>query len=138
MVYEIDELSAARHARGMITQIRKPKHSTQAAQHERPERKAVAAAKPVADNRNPVCRAVGKRIKLLRIERELSQEDLSHEAGIGRAAVSAIENGTSNPTLLTLVALANVLGVSLGELFAPISITMEPPEDQRTTTRRLR
>lgn len=120
----------------MVTQIKHPKHSTQGAS-ERPERKRVAAAKPVADDRNPVCRAVGKRIKLLRIERDLSQEDLSYEANIGRAAVSAIENGTSNPTLLTLVALANVLGVSLGELFAPIVVTQEATQE-RAPARRLR
>ncbi|MFM0487355.1 helix-turn-helix domain-containing protein [Paraburkholderia graminis] len=119
----------------MITQIKNAKHSTQA---RATERKPVAAVKPVADERNPICRAVGKRIKLLRIERDLSQEDLSHEANIGRAAVSAIENGTSNPTLLTLVALANVLDVSLGELFAPISIKFEAKEEHRTAPRRLR
>lgn len=121
----------------MITQIKHPKHSTQGAA-ERPERKTAAAAKPVADNRNPVCRAVGKRIKLLRIDRELSQEELSYEANLGRAALSAIENGTSNPTLLTLVSLANVLEVSLGELFAPIVITHEAPEEKRAPARRLR
>ena len=61
---------------------------------------------------------VGKRIKGLRQEAELSQEVLSERCGIYRTYLSRIESGSANPTLLVLVALADSLGVAPDELLA--------------------
>jgi DNA-binding XRE family transcriptional regulator len=59
---------------------------------------------------------VGKRIKLLRQELELSQEVLAERCGIYRTYLSRIESGSANPTLLVLVALADSLDVAPSQL----------------------
>ena len=59
---------------------------------------------------------VGKRIKLLRQELDLSQEVLAERCGIYRTYLSRIESGSANPTLLVLVALADSLEVSPAQL----------------------
>lgn len=60
--------------------------------------------------------AVGARIRALRRERELSLTALADAAGIGKGSLSELENGSRNPTLATLYALASPLGVPLGAL----------------------
>lgn len=59
---------------------------------------------------------VGKRIKVLRQQLDLSQEVLAERCGIYRTYLSRIESGSANPTLLVLVALADSLGVSPAQL----------------------
>jgi len=59
---------------------------------------------------------VGKRIKLLRQQLEMSQEVLAERCGIYRTYLSRIESGSANPTLLVLVALADSLDVSPSQL----------------------
>ena len=56
------------------------------------------------------------RIKELRAERELSQEELADRAGISRQYLSRLEIGRHDPSLSTLVKLAKALGVKPGEL----------------------
>jgi transcriptional regulator with XRE-family HTH domain len=82
--------------------------------------------------RNPITVAVGRRLKEIRRNAGKSQEDLAHEASVGRAAISSIESGATNPTVLTLAALCAALGVSLSELFAPLTMTLESAETRRT------
>lgn len=60
--------------------------------------------------------AVGRAIRELRLARDLTQEALSHAAGITVGHLSKIERGQSNPTWETLVALASALNVSMGDL----------------------
>ncbi|QTD46346.1 helix-turn-helix domain-containing protein [Ottowia testudinis] len=55
----------------------------------------------------------GKVLRKLREERELTQEALAFEAGISRNYVSLMELGQKSPSLRTLQALSNALGVSL-------------------------
>lgn len=56
----------------------------------------------------------GEKIKLLRKEQRLSQEELARKANISRATLSFIENGLSeNVALGTLRKLANALNVSI-------------------------
>ena len=67
---------------------------------------------------------LGQRLRRLRTERGLSQEELARKAGIAaRAQISRFEGGTRNPGPEALQSLANVLGVSLTYL---ISGTDEP------------
>jgi transcriptional regulator with XRE-family HTH domain len=65
---------------------------------------------------NP-CQRFGARIKELRAEREITQEELAERVGIFRTYMSRIETGLGNPTLTTIHALADSLGVSVAELF---------------------
>lgn len=61
---------------------------------------------------------VGERLRSARRERDLSLAALAERAGIGKGSLSEIENGARNPTLGTLYALANALGVPLSTLLA--------------------
>lgn len=57
------------------------------------------------------------RIKELRRERRLSQEDLARRCGVTRQTVNAIENDKYDPTLALAFALARELGTTVDELF---------------------
>lgn len=63
---------------------------------------------------------VGQRIRQLRTERHLSQEQLAHQCGIHRTFVGHVERGEVNPTLGTLLALADGLDVGIEELLSEI------------------
>lgn len=55
-----------------------------------------------------IIRQIGKEIKHLRIEKNITQEMLSHDAGIDRSYLSQIENG--RPTsLLTIIQILRAL-----------------------------
>lgn len=62
----------------------------------------------------------GNRIRELRKDKGLSQEDFADLCGFDRTYVSGIERGTRNPTLKALEVLANALGVSIEDLFQGI------------------
>ena len=59
---------------------------------------------------------LGTRIKQLREEKGLDQKAFAFECEIGRTQLHMIENGKTNPRLLTLMKIAKGLEVSLGEL----------------------
>ncbi|MBR1618265.1 helix-turn-helix transcriptional regulator [bacterium] len=59
---------------------------------------------------------VGKKIKLERIKRDLSQEQLADLSNISKNFVGAIERGESSPTIETLAKIANAFEISLPEL----------------------
>lgn len=61
-------------------------------------------------------RAVGLRVKLLRVTRGLSQGDVGSAAGVSRVTVGSIERGDHPASVLAYRRLAKVLGVDLGEL----------------------
>ena len=61
-------------------------------------------------------KAIGKRIKIARIRANLTQETVAEKIGITPQHVSNIETGNSSVSLTTLVAIANLLGVSIDEL----------------------
>lgn len=60
--------------------------------------------------------ALGERIKKLRKERELTQENLAKAVGISRVQMNRIESDVSRPGLETMMRLADVLGVNLREM----------------------
>jgi transcriptional regulator with XRE-family HTH domain len=62
--------------------------------------------------------AIGRRIRGLRRQRDLSTVDLSAAAGISTGMLSKIENGQISPSLSTLQSVAEALGVSISSLFA--------------------
>jgi transcriptional regulator with XRE-family HTH domain len=55
----------------------------------------------------------GQRIKTLRIEKSLTQEDLGEKLGLDRGTISKIERGENAPTVKTLIALREIFGVSV-------------------------
>jgi len=60
---------------------------------------------------------LGKRIVSLRKDRDLKQIDLAIKINIEDSALRRIESGRTNPTLKTLLRIAEGLEVSINELF---------------------
>lgn len=61
---------------------------------------------------------IGERVRTLRRAGGLSLGALAASAQVGKGSLSEIENGTRNPTLSTLYALAHALGVPMSTLLA--------------------
>lgn len=61
---------------------------------------------------------VGARLRQLRQARRLTQEQLAERAGLSYKFVGEVERGRGNPTLTTLAALSEALGVALVDLLA--------------------
>lgn len=59
---------------------------------------------------------LGKRIVMLREKKGWSQSDLARACNKDRQAIEKLENGKVNPTLYTLLEVANALEVSLSTL----------------------
>ena len=59
----------------------------------------------------------GKRLRELRKERDLSQEDFAARCGLDRTYVSGMERGVRNPSLAVIETLAGALGIRVEELF---------------------
>lgn len=59
---------------------------------------------------------IGKRIIQLREQKGWSQSDLARACSKDRQAIEKLENGKVNPTLYTLLEVANALEVSLSKL----------------------
>ncbi len=58
-----------------------------------------------------------KRMKIARIEKDLSQEQLAEQLGVTRQTIGLIESGSYNPTLKLCVAICKALDKTLDELF---------------------
>jgi len=58
-----------------------------------------------------------KRMKIARVERDLSQEQLAERVGATRQTIGMIEAGKYNPSLKLCLAICKVLGRTLDELF---------------------
>jgi transcriptional regulator with XRE-family HTH domain len=69
--------------------------------------------------------AVGRRLRDLRAARGLTLSELARAAGVGKATLSGLENGTRDPRLETLYAIAAALRVPMSALMldrgAPVS-----------------
>ncbi|HOA36018.1 MAG TPA: helix-turn-helix transcriptional regulator [Bacillota bacterium] len=57
------------------------------------------------------------RIRELRKELGMRQEDLAREAGVTRQTINAIENDRYNPTLILAMKLARILKTTVEDLF---------------------
>jgi transcriptional regulator with XRE-family HTH domain len=61
---------------------------------------------------------VGTRLKQLRQAHRLTQEQLAERAGLSYKFIGEVERGRGNPTLTTLAAISEALGVGLVDLLA--------------------
>lgn len=70
------------------------------------------------DDREAVAfrRALGKRIRVLRVVRELTQDELALSAGVTREQVSAFERAAQRLDVVALIRLAAALDVPVPEL----------------------
>ena len=58
-----------------------------------------------------------KRMKIARIEKDLSQEQLAELVGVTRQTIGMIEPGKFNPSLQLCLSICRALGKTLDELF---------------------
>lgn len=82
---------------------------------------------------------VGQKLERQRREAKLSQTQLAQRCGLARGSVANIEGGNQRPTLHTLWALAEVLGIDM-RLLIPSSdefLTSETVTAKSTITSRL-
>lgn len=63
-------------------------------------------------------RALGRRVRALREVREWSLKRLAANAGVSVAAIQKIEAGAANPSLLTVIAIIEVLGGSVDQIIS--------------------
>lgn len=59
---------------------------------------------------------LGSRIKALRSAQNLTQEQIADQLGISRQKYARIENGANSVTLDILSKIANILGVTVGDI----------------------
>jgi len=64
--------------------------------------------------------AIGKMVKIARISKDLTQDQLSKMSGISKPIISSIESGECNFTIQTLIALSNALN-----LYIDINLSMK-------------
>lgn len=58
------------------------------------------------------------RLKVLRAERDWSQQDLAERLGVSRQSVNAIEKGRYDPSLPLAFTIADVFKLPIEEIFA--------------------
>lgn len=61
---------------------------------------------------------LGSRIQEWRIRLNITQEELAYEAGLSVPFISEIEHGKKKPSLDTVVAIADAMGVTLDEVMS--------------------
>jgi transcriptional regulator with XRE-family HTH domain len=66
-------------------------------------------------------RAIGRRVRLLRKQGQISQEELAHRADLHRNYVGSVERGERDVGIGAMARLATALGISLAEFFAPFT-----------------
>lgn len=58
-----------------------------------------------------------KKLKMARMELEMSQEDLANMVGVTRQTIGLIEAGNYNPTLKLCTAICKALNKTLNDIF---------------------
>ena len=70
----------------------------------------------MGDKKRTLTEAFGEVLRELRVERDLTQEELALEADTERSHISALERAEKGPFLGTILRLARALNMSAGEL----------------------
>ena len=65
---------------------------------------------------NKRLKKLGFNIKIARIQKEISQEQLAELVNTSRTTISMIETARQNPTILKVIDIARVLEVDINEL----------------------
>jgi transcriptional regulator with XRE-family HTH domain len=71
----------------------------------------------------------GQQLQLLRLEKNLTQEQMSEKLNLSTSAYCKIEYGETDLTLTRLDKIAKVLGISALSLFSHIDKSMNPDTD---------
>lgn len=65
---------------------------------------------------NDYLKALGKRIRDLRIEKKISVYEFSYESNISRSQINSIEKGDLNTTICTIKVIAETLEIKIKDL----------------------
>lgn len=76
--------------------------------------------------------SLGERLKGIRVKAGLSLRELARQADVSPSFVSQIENGKSQPSVATLYSFAQLLHVSIDELFGDRESVVQPSLSQHT------
>ena len=71
---------------------------------------------------------LGARLRKVRLATGMSLREVSRQLGVSPSFVSQLENGKSQPSVATLYSLAQLLGVSIDELFVVEGEQGSPPK----------
>lgn len=63
---------------------------------------------------------LGKKIREIRLQKKITQTEIAYRCGFDKSNYNTIESGKRNPTILSLIKIANALEVSLTDLFPTI------------------
>nr|WP_119221716.1 helix-turn-helix transcriptional regulator [Haemophilus parahaemolyticus] len=69
------------------------------------------------EERKMLLKQLGLSLKLARVRKELSQEELAELAGLHRTYIGMVERAERNITVINLVQIAKALDISLDKLF---------------------
>lgn len=72
---------------------------------------------------NTITSKVGERIRALRLQRGLTQEQLSERADLHNTYISQIECGEKNPSIVSLDKILTALNITYAEFFEAIDLT---------------
>lgn len=68
-----------------------------------------------------ISKSLGERIRSLRLQKNWTAAELASQSGVSLEDISKIENGTADPTVGTIVALAQSLGTNGADLLNGIA-----------------
>jgi len=68
--------------------------------------------------------AFGTVIKALRLERQLTQDQLAEKSGTERSHISDIERGVKGPAIFTIFKMADALNLSPGDLINLVGVEL--------------
>ena len=69
------------------------------------------------NDRNTILISFGKNLRLTRLAKGFTQEQLANELGVEISQISRIERGVINTSVTTLYSISKVLNVDISELF---------------------
>ena len=102
-----------------------PKRASSEAQGKDRDKHPMArlSAKNGRNGTTEVLRAVGKKLRLRRVERGFTLQAVSERTGVSAAMLSLVERGKASPSVGTLVAINSLLNLHIPELLMPLAIT---------------
>lgn len=68
-------------------------------------------------DRNSILINFGKKLRLIRLAKGFTQEQLANELGIEISQISRIERGVINTSVTTLYSISKILDINISELF---------------------
>lgn len=78
-------------------------------------------------SKHPNLVKIGKKIKELRKKQKISQEDLAHDAQLGRAYLGRCERGEQNISVQNLIKIAMILSIDPAKLLPALRELKMPP-----------